>query len=105
MTEFDTTAGAAALDWRTHFLRLADEAERMRAHGETVLLWFAGETSDFVRFNAGRIRQTGRVVQGKLTVRLIDGARQASATSTLAGDLAADLPELAATLRALRDGL
>ncbi|PCE30431.1 Zn-dependent protease [Burkholderia ubonensis subsp. mesacidophila] len=105
MTGFDTTTTALTLDWRTHFARLADEAERLKAPGETVLLWFAGETTDFVRFNEGRIRQTGRVVQGKLSVRLIDGARQASATSTLAGDPAADLPDLAATLRALRDGL
>ena len=107
MTGFDTvtTTTTTALDWRTHFLRIADEAERLKAPGDTVLLWFAGETSDFVRFNEGRIRQTGRVVQGKLSVRLIDGARQASATSTLAGDHAADLPALVATLRALRDEL
>ncbi|KVU44205.1 Zn-dependent protease [Burkholderia ubonensis] len=105
MTGFDTTTAAAALDWRSHFARLADEAGRLKAPGETVLMWFAGETTDFVRFNQGRIRQTGRVAQGKLSVRLIDGARQASATSTLAGDTAADLPDLAATLRALRDGL
>ncbi|AOJ07952.1 metallopeptidase TldD-related protein [Burkholderia mayonis] len=105
MTDFMKPGHAAPIDWHAHFARLADEAERLKQPGEAVLLWFAGETSDFIRFNAGKIRQTGRVLQGKLGVRLAGGARQASVTQTVCGDPATDLPELAAALATLRDGL
>ncbi|MGU7774985.1 metallopeptidase TldD-related protein [Burkholderia sp. MR1-5-21] len=105
MTGFDTTAQSGGIDWHAHFTRLADEAERLTTPTETVLLGFSGETSDFVRFNGGRIRQTGRVTQGRLAVRLVDGARQARSSLTVCGDPAADLPELAAALAVLRAGL
>ncbi|AIO69065.1 metallopeptidase TldD-related protein [Burkholderia oklahomensis] len=105
MADFTKPGHAAPIDWHAHFARLADEAERLKRPGETVLLWFAGETSDFIRFNAGKIRQTGRVLQGKLGVRLVGGARQASVTHTVCGDPAADLPELAEALATLRDSL
>ncbi|AOJ72554.1 MULTISPECIES: metallopeptidase TldD-related protein [Burkholderia] len=108
MTDFakpGRAAPIAPIDWHAHFARLADEAERLKQPGETVLLWFAGETSDFIRFNAGRIRQTGRVLQGKLGVRLVAHARQASFTQTVSGDPATDVPELADALATLRDGL
>ncbi|KVE29957.1 Zn-dependent protease [Burkholderia singularis] len=104
MTDYLAQGQAAAIDWHAHFAQLADEAERLKQPGETVLLWFAGETSDFVRFNAGRIRQTGRVLQRKLTVRLVDGARQGSITQTVSGG-ATDLRELAGVLTALRESL
>ena len=64
MTGFDPMARRAGIDWHAHFTRLADEAQRLKAPAETVLLGFSSETSDFVRFNGGRIRQTGRVTQG-----------------------------------------
>lgn len=105
MTGFDPMVRRAGIDWREHFTRLADAAQRLTASAETVLLGFSGETSDFIRFNGGRIRQTGRVTQGRLSVRLIDGARQAHSSLTICGDPAADLPELAAALAVLRDGL
>ena len=66
MTGFATASTSATIDWRTHFDRLADEADAQRAPGETILLWFAAEHSDFVRFNTGRIRQTGRVLDAIL---------------------------------------
>lgn len=105
MTGFDPMARHAGIDWHAYFARLADDAQRLAAPAETVLLGFSGETSDFIRFNGGRIRQTGRVTQGRLSVRLIDGARQAHSALTVCGDPAADLRELADALAVLRDGL
>ena len=90
MTGFDPMARHAGIDWHAYFARLADDAQRLAAPAETVLLGFSGETSDFIRFNGGRIRQTGRVTQGRLSVRLIDGARQAHSALTVCGDPAAD---------------
>ncbi|WP_257757663.1 metallopeptidase TldD-related protein [Burkholderia glumae] len=96
---------AGSIDWHGHFMRLADEADARRLADETILLWFAGEQSDFVRFNAARVRQTGRVVQGRLTARLASGARQAVQTQTLSGDWAADRAELGEALAALREAV
>ena len=105
MTGFDPMARRAGIDWHAYFARLADDAQRLTAPAETILLGFSGETSDFIRFNGGRIRQTGCVTQGRLSVRLIDGARQAHSALTVCGDPAADLRELADALAVLRDGL
>lgn len=105
MTGFATASTSATIDWRMHFDRLADEADALRAPGETILLWFAAEHSDFVRFNTGRIRQTGRVLQGKLSLRLVQGARQASVEQTASGDWASDRAALADSLAALREAL
>jgi predicted Zn-dependent protease len=55
-----------------------------KLHGEEKLLCnFSGERSDFVRFNRGRVRQAGSVEQGYLSLRLVRGRRQASATIPL----------------------
>lgn len=105
MTGFDPMAHRAGIDWHAHFTRLADDAQRLTTPTETVLLGFSGETSDFIRFNGGKIRQTGRVTQGRLSVRLVDGARQAHSALTVCGDPAADLRELADAVAVLRDGL
>ncbi|HWT38964.1 MAG TPA: metallopeptidase TldD-related protein [Paraburkholderia sp.] len=88
-----------------HFIALANEIEqRLFAH-EIALTSFAAEESDFIRFNESKVRQTGHVSQAGLTLRLIDGQRQAYATLTPTGDMAADMHAIAATLTALREGL
>lgn len=105
MSVIDLDGATGGIDWHAHFGRLADDAARVARGAETVLLTLAAEQSDFVRFNGGRIRQTGQVVQGKLGVRLIDGARQASLSLTICGDPDADLAALADALATLRDSL
>ena len=52
---------------------------------ETLLLSFAGERSDFVRFNKALVRQAGTVEQRYLSLRLVRARRQASAQIALAG--------------------
>lgn len=69
--------------------------------GETLLLNFAGETSDFIRFNHGKVRQAGSVAQQFLRLRLVQGARQASASLTLAGEVS-DHASAAQSLSELR---
>ncbi|MEQ5839105.1 metallopeptidase TldD-related protein [Paraburkholderia acidicola] len=92
-------------DWQAHFTRLADEIEGLQQGAETTLSSFVAEQSDFVRFNAGKVRQIGSVSQGKLTLRLIDGARQAYSTFTVCGDVQQDLDTIGSALAALRDSL
>jgi predicted Zn-dependent protease len=96
---------AGTIDWQCHFMMLADAIEQRLAAGETALTTLAAEESDFVRFNAGKVRQIGHVSQGTLTVRLIEDERQAYSTLTVCGDAQADCEAIAEALAALREAL
>ena len=73
--------------------------------GEVTTAWFAGEVSDFVRFNRGRVRQPGSVRQQSLTVDLITGARHAAGTVTLSGEAATDRGRIDQLVEGLRGAL
>ncbi len=74
-----------------------------RAQGAEVLsASLAGEHSDFVRFNHGRIRQAGRVLRVDVTIRLVEGQRSATASVVLPGTADADDAALQAGLDACR---
>lgn len=72
---------------------------------EVLLINFAGENSDFVRFNGARVRQAMTVVQAYLSLTLIDGGRRATMKLALTRDAAADRETVAAALAALREEL
>lgn len=93
------------VDWRAHFMMLADAIERLLLASETALTSFAGEQSDFIRFNGAKVRQMGQVSQGRLTLRLIDGARQAYSTLDICGNADQDLRDVGAVLATMRVGL
>jgi predicted Zn-dependent protease len=99
------TRDRVAVDWHAHFMTLAGAIDRLLHRGETALTSFAGEQSDFIRFNGGKVRQIGQVSQGRLTLRLIDGARQAYSTLDVCGDPDADLRHVGRALETLREGL
>lgn len=67
------------------FHELADRLVATLRPGESLLLDFAGERSDFVRFNRARVRQAGSVSQRSLELRLLRARRQAMATIELCG--------------------
>jgi predicted Zn-dependent protease len=71
---------------RSAFFELADALCRNIAAHETLLCSLAAESSDFVRFNHARVRQSGSVIQRYLTLRLVREGRQASATLALSGE-------------------
>jgi len=96
---------AGTMDWQRHFLMLADVIEERLAPGEMSLTTLAAEDSDFVRFNAGKVRQIGHVSQGTLTVRLIEDERQAYSTLTICGDSNVDRDAVAGALDGLREAL
>jgi len=95
----------ANIEWDRYFTALADEIMRLRQGSEHVLCSLAAELSDFIRFNSAKVRQIGVVQQGRLTLRLISGARHAYASFTVSGLLDHDLAEANDNLRALRDSL
>ncbi len=72
--------------------------------GEQLFAWLDGECSDFVRFNRARVRQAGTVMRQTVTLRLVDGARQAIAKVPLSAS-PDDPRRLAAALTRLRDAV
>lgn len=90
---------------QTEFATIIDHLTPLLRGDEVFTASFAGERSDFVRFNGGRVRQAGVVTQRMLTIDLIAGRRHAAGTLTLSGNPADDrarLSHLVGELRALR---
>ena len=93
---------------RDAFLRLTEQIHGALEPGERFTAWLAAESSDFVRFNHGKVRQAGHVTQRNLTVRLVQGEadaagqKQAQATLSLAGDAQLDRLTVLAQVHELR---
>jgi predicted Zn-dependent protease len=71
---------------------------------ETLLCYLSAEHSDFVRFNEARVRQAGTVEQRCVSIRLVSGKRQASATIVLSSTRE-DVSRALETLGRLRETL
>lgn len=69
---------------------------------EGFLASFAGECSEFVRYNCAAVRQAGAVVQRYLTLELFEGRRHAAQTLTLTGG-GDDKARVAGAIALLRD--
>ncbi|MBP6875676.1 MAG: TldE/PmbA family protein [Candidatus Eisenbacteria bacterium] len=87
------------------FFEIVDFAIRRLKGGETALFTFAGEESDFVRFNHARVRQAGCVTQRNLGIDLIRGRRHAEARLALSGRPDEDRDRLLLALAELRPRL
>jgi predicted Zn-dependent protease len=90
---------------KARFFDLAQALCRELRGGETLLSYFSGERSDFVRFNRGLVRQAGSVTQGSVSLRLIRDRRQASATLPLSGEDSSTARETLVRLRRILDEL
>ncbi len=103
MAPREQTVAQATME--AYFQDLAATLDDTIAAGEIYTAWFAAEASDFVRFNRGKVRQPGSVVQRYLDVDLIRDARHATMRLSLAGNLAADRAALTAAVGRLREAL
>jgi predicted Zn-dependent protease len=90
---------------QSYFYDLADAACAELEAPEILMAWFAGEHSDFVRFNQSRIRQAGNVFQGSLALDLMRGRRHAQAMVSIAQDMAIDIVRMNAAVASLREQL
>lgn len=88
-----------------YFHELADFIGSRLQGREAYTAWLAAESSDFVRFNHGKVRQAGQVTQSYLTVRLIQGTKHCSMTLSLSGEPQTDRSQLSRELSRLRDML
>jgi len=87
------------------FFELVDNLTGQLTGKEVLLAYFAGEQSDFVRFNKSLIRQAGNVTQHWLSIELIDGRRRMSGSCTLTGQPEADRRRASDLLAELRAAL
>jgi predicted Zn-dependent protease len=87
---------------KQQFFEWVDEAVAQIQGSEVLLAGFAGERSDFVRFNRARVRQAGSVTQASLTLTLIDRGRRLGSTLTMGFDAESDRAAIRAAIRTLR---
>ncbi|MGD1950941.1 MAG: TldD/PmbA family protein [Leptolyngbyaceae cyanobacterium] len=84
----------------TVFSQLADAVTSACSAHYTLTI--SGETSQFMRFNRARVRQTGQVSDGNLTLALMQNERTASATVPFIGEFDVDWPLLKTALADLQ---
>jgi predicted Zn-dependent protease len=70
--------------------------------GEALTVDFSGEASDFLRFNAGKVRQIGHVAQAGAQIKYFRDGRTISSSFEATGDAAADTELAAAALSTAR---
>lgn len=92
-------------DQATAFRKLVDWLHDARREPEQFTLGYAAESSAFVRFNHGKVRQAGHVQQASVSFKLIDDGRHADLQITLSGEPDTDRERLAEGLQQLRETL
>ncbi|MGH8407449.1 MAG: metallopeptidase TldD-related protein, partial [Pseudomonas sp.] len=88
-----------------NFKALVDWLKQAITETEHFHLGYADESSEFVRFNHGKVRQAGQVQQASLNLKLINDGRHADLGITLAGEPELDRQRLANGLQQLRETL
>ncbi|MFT5154572.1 MAG: putative Zn-dependent protease, partial [Planctomycetota bacterium] len=87
------------------FYQLADFLTSKLEGDEVLTMLYAGEDSDFVRFNKSKIRQAGAVKQSSVSLELILGRRHVTASTTLTQDTEQDRAQTLSILQDLRSKL
>ncbi|RZM77259.1 TldD/PmbA family protein [Leptolyngbya iicbica] len=91
--------------WENTFNQLMDALMPQLAEGEAVTVGLVAEESEFTRFNHAKVRQTGSIENGSMSVTLMADGRSATESITFTGDKASDWPLLMTALHTLRDEL
>ena len=92
-------------DWETPFNQLVDALLPQLNDDEHMRITLVGEESQFTRFNQAKVRQTGSVINGSLTLTLMVNQRVANESLSFTGNKKVDWPLLLATLQGLRKEL
>ena len=91
--------------WESSFNSLCDEVVAALKGDEQLSLEMGGESSHFMRLNNGKVRQSGTVTDGSVTLQLMHRDRTASASFPFTGDLEGDRAEALENLEYLRQDL
>ncbi len=90
---------------QTYFYQVADYLQGQIRGEERFKREIEAESTDFVRFNRGLVRQPGHVRQMQLAIDWIDGERHAGSSISLCWNWEEDRKELDAIIAALREQL
>jgi len=93
------------MEWEAVFYHLVDALLPQLQPQEHIRLNLVAETSQFTRFNRARVRQSGQVVDGTLTLTLMADQRTVSQTFPFTGEPEPDQAMALATLAELRQDL
>ena len=85
-----------------YFVALADSVCALAQGHERILLNLSAESSNFLRFNRGAVRQATHVDQVASTISLVSGKRRLDLNTGLTGQLAEDCKTLISELDSLR---
>ena len=78
--------------WESSFSALCDDVISALQGDEQLSVELAGESSHFMRLNNAKVRQTGTVTDGSVTLQLMHRDRTAAATFPFTGNLDVDRP-------------
>jgi len=92
------------MDWiEENFLTLSNQLTEHLRIGEHLVISLSAEYSQFTRFNRAKVRQTGVVQDGRLTLTLMWNQREIFGTIPITGDRQVDFPRALAELEELRE--
>ena len=84
------------------FNQLSDKLYSLLNHDEYLIASFYGENSQFIRFNAATIRQTGLVDDGSLSLKYMHNGRTCTGDFTLSGNSDIDFARAKEQLERMR---
>ncbi len=90
-------------DMQRSFVEVVDHAQNRLSAQEHFIATLAGEETDFVRMNHGRVRQAGHVRQAMLGFRFLRENRSVDGTLSLSGNMEDDRARLDALIVDLRE--
>lgn len=88
--------------WQQTFERIADAVGETCRDQEHFTLSLTAEDSQFSRFNRAKVRQTGTVQDGELTLHWLTNQRTSYCTLPFTGDWEMDWPQVKAAIARLR---
>lgn len=87
------------------FFSLVEHGTALLSGSEMLFASFAGEDSDFVRWNGGRVRQAMTIAQAHVSLSLTDGKRKETSVFALTGDVETDRARVGAVIAGMRSTL
>src|SRR6185369_4142595 len=81
---------SAMHDIESRFDKVCELLFRQLLPGEALTIDFTGESSDFLRFNNGKVRQIGHVYQADAQIKYFRDGRTISSAFETTGDAAVD---------------
>lgn len=90
------------MSMKEHFRKIADEIFNDLHRDERAFIEYAGEDTQFMRFNNAKVRQSGTVHDAYLTVSLLSGRKRGKIAFPISGNVQQDRREVEDQMAAMR---